>query len=214
MYFLNQQRPGIYLVLDPSVDEKVLLQKLKQALKGGIGMLQVWNHWPAEYTGGEKQNLIRNIVREASGYNVPVLINEEAGLIEMEELSGIHFDAIPANLEEVKSKANRKIITGITCGNNLDTVRWAEENDVDYISFCSMFPSPSAGECEIVKPETVQQAREITKKPVFLSGGITLENLGGLKELDFEGVAVISGILNAEHPGESVREYDQILKQI
>jgi thiamine-phosphate pyrophosphorylase len=205
--------PGIYLVLNPAINKEELLEKLKQALQGGISMLQIWNNWPDGFTLPQKQELIRSIVRIVRGYNVPVLINEEWQLLHQIELDGVHFDTKPDDFKQIKKVLKRKFIAGITCENNLDTIRWAEEQGLDYISFCSMFPSSSVQSCEIVRPETVKKAKEITDKPIFLSGGINHDNLNELNHLEFEGIAVISGILNAVNPEKAARTYRNLLNK-
>ncbi|OKL39821.1 thiamine phosphate synthase [Pontibacter flavimaris] len=204
---------GVYLVLDPGINRAVLLQKVKEALEGGVSALQVWNHWPAGYTEADKKALIKSLVDVAGALRVPVLINEAWELLQDTELSGVHFDDIPANFESIKNAVGREFITGITCSNNLDVVRWASQNHLDYVSFCAIFPSSSAGSCELVRPETIREARKMTQMPLFLSGGITTENLPLLKELDFDGVAVISGILNAASAKESAAAYHHALNK-
>ncbi|WP_266202633.1 thiamine phosphate synthase [Pontibacter kalidii] len=204
---------GIYLVLDPSINQVVLLQKVQEALEGGVSALQIWNNWPADYSAADKKALIKDLVDLAGAYQVPLLINEEWELLKDTELSGVHFDDIPENLEGMKAAVGRDFITGITCSNNLDVIRWATENQLDYVSFCAVFPSSSAGSCELVRPETIREAREMTQMPLFLSGGITTENMLALKELDFDGVAVISGILNAASARESAAAYHHALNK-
>ena len=77
----------------------------------------------------------------------------------------------------------------------MDAVKWAAEHHVDYISFCSMFPSSSAATCEIVSYESVKKAAKIFDKPLFLAGGIYPGNIKQLKDLEYDGIAVISGII-------------------
>jgi thiamine-phosphate pyrophosphorylase len=204
---------GVYLVLDPSLDRALLLQKVKDALEGGASVLQIWNNWPAGYTYSDKLSLIQDLVAVAADYQVPVLINEDWQLLRDTELAGVHFDSIPPAYEALKAELNRDFICGITCGNELEVIRWAHRHRLDYVSFCAVFPSPSAGSCEIVRPETIREARKITDMPLFLSGGITTENMGKLRELDFNGVAVISGILNAASARESAAAYKQALNK-
>ncbi len=198
---------GVYLVVDPAVDRPILLEKTRRALEGGVGILQIWNHWPEEVGEEGKVQLVKDILEVADAYDVPVLINEEWELLKSTELAGVHFDEIPAGFGRIRSEAGRDFIAGITCSNDLETVKWADENELDYISFCAMFPSPSVDSCEIVRPETVQKARELTDIPLFLSGGITPDSIGELRVLDFNGVAVISGILNSEEPRQKAEEY-------
>lgn len=210
----NKFNGGVYLVIDPSLNKHILLKKVKQALNGGVGSLQIWNHWPKLISLTEKKDIIDSVTELAERYEVPVLINEDWKLLKDTLLNGIHFDGIPKDYPSIKSEINKDFISGITCGNDLSTVSWAEQNNLDYISFCSMFPSPSAGDCEIIRSETVKNAKEITQIPIFLSGGITEDNLESLKDLDFNGIAVISGILNAGSPEKSAIAFRQALNKL
>ena len=205
---------GVYLVLDPGMDTPTLLHKLEDALAGGVRVLQIWNNWPASFDLPARAELVRTLLAIAAVYKVPLLINEDWELLKTTDLAGVHFDKIPTDYEAIKAEINRDFICGITCGNDLEVVRWAAQNQLDYISFCAMFPSTSAGSCEIVSPETVKQAKEITQIPFFLSGGITTANMEALQELNFDGVAVISGILNAASPQKSAAAYIQTLYKL
>lgn len=157
--------------------------------------------------------MIQPILALAAEYDVPVLVNEEWQLLKTTALHGVHFDTVPNHFDNIRKEIGRDFICGITCSNDLGVIEWADENRLDYISFCAMFPSPSVDNCPIVRPETVQKAREITSLPLFLSGGITLDNLGTLDNLDFDGVAVISGILKSDNPGKAASEIQQALNK-
>ncbi|PAU94579.1 thiamine phosphate synthase [Aliifodinibius salipaludis] len=207
----NEELNGLYLVVDPSMDHEVLLKKIEESLKGGIEILQIWNHWPDGMSEYDKEQLITYIIEMAGKYGVPVLINDDWELLQNTDLAGVHFDSIPDDIDKIRQKVGRDFIAGITCSNDLEVVKWAEENSFDYVSFCAMYPSPSVGSCEIVRPETVRKAREVTDIPLFLSGGITPEKIDGLEGLEFNGVAVISGILSDDEPKEKARNYNQAL---
>lgn len=205
---------GLYLVLDPAIEESVLISKLKSALEGGVNILQIWNNWPTHFLDKDKIELINKIVDVSKLYAVPVLINEEWELLMKTELSGIHFDSPPTEINPILKVVNRDIIIGITCSNDIELIKWSEENRVDYISFCSLFPSKSAGVCEIVSLQTILDARKITQIPFFVSGGITVDNLMELNEIGIQGAAVISGILDAESPKIKSQEYIKTLNKI
>src|SRR5690606_14732905 len=89
----------------------------------------------------------------------------------------------------------------------LSAVRWAAENEIDYLSFCSMFPSSTANSCELVDFETVRSARSIFQKPIFLAEGLKHGNLGKLEGLLYDGIALISGIMSADDPAGAIRKY-------
>src|SRR5688500_11112756 len=180
---------GLYLVIDPAVEISVLLPKIESAIEGGVTVLQIWNHWNPHT---DKPAVVNAICRIAHARNIPVLINEEWKLMKTTLLDGIHFDTMPSDLCHIRQSLQRPFLSGITCGNDLARIEWANSNGCDYVSFCSLFPSSSAGDCEIVKKETVQRAREMTSLPIFLAGGITPDNLQELSGTGMNGVALIS----------------------
>lgn len=202
-------KSGIYLVIDPSMEEDVLLNKLQIILTKEIAAVQIWDNFK---NGQNIVALIQRIYFLCAQYQTPILINNHWEYLKETELDGVHFDAIPTNLQEIRKQINRDFIFGLTCGNDLINVRWAAKHNIDYISFCSMFPSSSVGNCEIIAYETVKEASLIFDKPLFLAGGIYPENIKQLDELKYDGIAVISGIMNSEHPDQVIDEYHQNLK--
>lgn len=209
----NQNLNGIYLVVDPSMDHKALFDKIEEALVGGVDILQIWNRWPDGMSQYDKEQMVTYLTEMAGRYDVPVLMNEAWEILKSTPLDGVHFDEVPENINQIREEIGRDFISGITCSNDLEIIEWAEEYDFDYVSFCAMFPSPSVGSCEIVEPETVKKAREITSMPLFLSGGITPDKIDDFADLDFDGVAVISGILKDENPREKTSRYKQALEE-
>ncbi|HUH28722.1 thiamine phosphate synthase [Gelidibacter sp.] len=202
---------GIYLVVDPSMEEQVLLDKLAISLTKDIAAVQIWDNFKNVHN---PTALIQKICSLCAKYNTLVLINNQWKYLKTMNLDGVHFDKLPSDLNEVRRTINKEIIIGLTCGNNLDAVEWAAKNAIDYISFCSMFPSSSIGHCEIITHETVKKAAQIFNKPLFLAGGINPENLKQLDELNYQGIAVISGVMNVENPAIAIDKYRKNIKPI
>lgn len=202
---------GVYLVIDPAKGLEQVLPAVQQALAGGVDIIQVWNHW---HTGQHKIMFIQAICQAAHGYGIPVLIHEDWLLMKDTPADGMHFDEIPLDLVYIRQQVGRPFLCGITCGNELEKLRWAIDHGFDYVSFCSMFPSTTANSCELVKPETVQAARKMTGMPIFLAGGITPETIHSLATTGMDGVAVVSGIMNSPDPRQKTFYYKQALYQI
>lgn len=199
---------GLYLVVDPSIGWDALKPKVESAIKGGVAVLQIWNHWN---TDQDKTLFIQNICALAHAHNVPVLINEEWSWLMHTPLDGVHFDHVPKNLNFITQFINKPFLKGITCGNDTTRIQWAIHHQVDYISFCSMFPSSSTDVCELVSPEVVKQTRQKTTMPIFAAGGITVEKIPELLKLGVDGVAVISAITKAENAESKSREFYKAL---
>ncbi len=200
---------GVYLVVVPSEGIDKVLPKVKAALAGGVDVLQIWNHW---HEGQDQKAFINSIVQLAHAADIPVLINEEWHWLKSTHADGVHFDAIPADWDTIHQTIKRPFLTGITCGNDEARIGWATRF-ADYLSFCSMFPSASAGACEIVRPEVVKETRRQTSLPIFVSGGITPALIGNLLLLGINGVAVISAILKADDPAQAAHDFKHALNQ-
>ena len=195
---------GLYLVIDPLMNEYILFDKLNMIIKEKIVALQIWDNFQ---NGQDIQNLIQKICTLCHTENIPVLINNKWEYLNSTSLDGVHFDCIPSNFEIIRKNVKKPFISGVTCNNDISQVHWATKNQLDYISFCSMFPSATATSCELVNFDTVHKAKMIYSKPVFLAGGVKPENIQKLDELDYDGIAVISGIMNNDEPNKAIREY-------
>jgi len=193
-------------VVDPMPGLSVVLPKVKAALEGGVDVIQLWNHWNDQE---DLEEFIVSICKLAHDYNVPVLINENWQWLQSYPLDGVHFDSIPENINHIRNAINRPIIMGITCGNDEDQIRWAIETKMDYLSFCSMFPSSTSNSCELVNPEIIQATREQTSVPIFAAGGITFENTSLALNLGINGVAIVNAIMNATDPKEASQKFKQ-----
>ena len=200
---------GIYLIIDPSMDELILMNKLNLCLREKLAAVQIWDNYK------DTQNIIKLINRiceQCHAKNVPVLINNRWELLNNSSLDGIHFDVIPENYTQIKRNVIRPFISGITCTNDSTNVEWASKSQLDYISFCSIFPSQTANSCEMVNFHTIHNAAKNYDLPIYLAGGITPDNVHRLDELNYAGIAVVSGIMSRNNPNESIKEYLEKIK--
>ena len=202
---------GVYLVINPADNEELLFNKLKEIVELEIAAVQIWDNFP---TGVNELAFIEKVCAICHQKNILVLINNRWQLLNESSADGVHFDKIPHNLTAIRNTLNKKCLMGITVNNDLSVVDWANENGFDYISFCSIFPSATSNSCELVKFETIEKARAITAMPIFLAGGIRPENMHRLSQLNFNGVAVVSGIMSADDPVTATNNYLNELKKL
>lgn len=195
---------GIYLVIDPSMDERILLEKLDTLVGSPIAAVQLWDNFPAE---SAIEPLVRHVCERCSPAGIPVIINNRWEYLRHTPLDGVHFDGIPPDFAAIGKAISRPFRSGLTCNNDLSLVRWAATHGLDYISFCSMFPSPTANSCELVEPGTVREARRLFGSRIFLAGGIRPQNLHQLAGLGHDGIAIVSGIMHAEEPKRALDHY-------
>lgn len=202
---------GLYLVVNPSKEDfTTMLSKIEQAVEGGINVIQLLDYWNKDV---DKIGVINSVCELAHQNNIPVMINNNPELLVTTGADGVHFDTVPDWTNKMKI-LSEKYLFGITCTNDLSVVKWAEVNNLDYISFCSVFRTKSAVSCEIVCHDSIQKARKIFSLPIFLAGGVDLNNMKDLSDLEFDGIAMISSIMDAEDITQTTKSFKQKLKKL
>ena len=201
---------GVYLVADPSMEINLLCSKIEQSLEGGICAVQLWNNWAKQ---ADKLLIIKQIHQLTKAKNIPLILNELFDFIENDDFEGIHFDK-PSERNQQYQSLRPDLIWGLTCSNDLNDLAWATQNNIDYISFCSMFQSKTSNSCELVMPETIKKANEFFENSIFLAGGINHQTLPMLKQNKFNGIALVSAIMDSENPKEEVEKYTNEIKKL
>jgi len=201
---------GVYLVLDPGMELDKLQQQLVKISSCELSAIQIWDNM--QHMQEEEINEVFDVVFDIfGGKNIPILINNRWEYLNDRPFDGVHFDHIPLFFEHIVEQIKRPFLKGLTLNNDLSVVSVAEKYGFSYFSFCSMFSSQTSNSCEIVHPETIKTCRQKTEIPIFVAGGITPQNLHLLNDLDYNGVALISGIMKAENPVEQLSKYTQQL---
>jgi len=187
-----------------------LLDVVEKALKGGVDILQL-------LTAGQKKSrpleLAKKLLDLANGYNVPLIINNDIQLAKEVGAHGVHMDRYTVVPADVRKALGEQSIVGYTVGNDLERVRWAETVGADYVSFCAVFPTTSATQCEMIPLRTIRLAKSLTHLPVFASGGIDLSNVHLVLEAGVDGIAVISSILKAQNPEKTAKSFKEIVNK-
>jgi thiamine-phosphate pyrophosphorylase len=199
---------GLCLVVDPSLPHRTLLDIVEKSLKGGVDILQLWK---PRKNSLKIRELARELLNLANDYSVPLIINNDIQLAKDVKADGVHFDGYEVTPSDARKALNEQNIVGYTVGNDLKWTKWAETMGANYVSFCSVFPSASAIQCEIIPLRTLRSAKSVTHIPVFASGGITLSNAHLVLETGVDGIAVISAIVKASDPRQAAESFKAII---
>lgn len=199
-------KKGVYLVIDPAMDIHKLNTQLTKIRGADLSAIQIWDNFTSlsSHQITDIFQLVFDIFKEKK---VPIFINNRWQYLMEYPFSGVHFDFFPNDLEGISQEIGKPYLKGLTLNNDLSVVSKAKENQFDYLSFCSLFPSSTSNSCEVVHFDTIKKCKKITDIPIFLAGGITPQNMALVEELDYHGVAVVSGIMEAKNPLEQLAKY-------
>lgn len=206
----NRIQSGLYLVVDPSYGEDKVLKGVRESMESGLDVLQLWASWKDDDRSIE---LGKKLVKLSNEFSLPFVVNNDLDVAFKIGADGVHIDGKEPSPVKIREKMGSNAIVGVTCSTSMDKVLWANDAGVDYISFCSMFPSSSVSECDIVPLYMLGDARAKISIPIFASGGINLENADQVLSAGADGIAVISAIMSAKDPAYATREFKKIINR-
>jgi thiamine-phosphate pyrophosphorylase len=200
---------GLYLVVSPILPFEQLLLATERALDGGVDILQL----SASKETEEINALASALVGLAKKYDVPFLVNNNLELAAKVKADGVHFDTFDVSPKEARQVTGKECIVGYTVNVDLEKIKWAEQEDADYVSFCSIFHQCPGGICPIVPFDEVKNAKTKANIPVFAAGGINLENVFDVLDAGVDGVVVTSAILKSKDPKQTAKSFKQIINR-
>jgi thiazole tautomerase (transcriptional regulator TenI) len=146
--------------------------------------------------------------------NVPrskIIINDRVDVAWAQMVSGVQL-----GYQSLDTKIVKQAFPGIRTGKSVHSfqeAKEAEQNGADYVIYGHIFQTKSKPN---IPPKGVKKLRDITMNvnlPVIAIGGITPANCDAVLKAGARGIAVMSGVLEAENPIQSVKEYCKILKK-
>jgi thiamine-phosphate pyrophosphorylase len=188
----------LYFVTDSSLPLPQLLHVIEEAVKGGVGVVQLREKQLNGLKFYEKAKVLKKLL---TSYDIPLIINDRIDIALSVEADGVHIGQEDIPLDMVKKIVPSTMIVGVSAKTFTEAQK-AEKGGADYIGVGAMFPTKTKADSEVAaKAELVKIANEI-KIPKVAIGGIKEENIAKIREYRFDGIAVISAISKSENPYE------------
>jgi len=157
---------------------------------------------------------IYELVRLLLDKKVPlskIIINDRVDVAYVSKVGGVQLAYHSLSTDIVK-KQFPSLRVGCSI-HSVDEARFAREQGADYVIYGHVFPTQSKQGLVAKGLERLEIVSNSVVIPVFAIGGITPSNVREVIKAGAKGIAVMSGILEAENPLEAVKEYNQNLKE-
>jgi len=188
---------GLYAITPEAPD---LVERARQALEGGIALLQYRR---------KRRDLheAREVVAVARRHAVPVIINDDFELALEVDAAGAHLGRDDGELAVARARLAGKIL-GASCYNDAALARKAVSLGADYVAFGAVFASPT-------KPGAVRAPLSLFSEtrlgvPLCAIGGITLDNAPQLIAAGADLLAVISDLFDAPDIARRAAQYRKL----
>lgn len=195
---------GLYLVTPDQDDTALLYSQVKQAVQGGVSIVQYRHKTASEALRLEQASALLNICRQA---NVPLLINDHVALAVTLDADGVHVGQHDDAIAQARTLLGAGKIIGASCYNRFELAEQAQAAGADYIAFGACYPSPTKPNAPRATTTLFTQAKQSLKLPVVGIGGITLDNALPLLAAGANALAVITDIFQAGDIAARCRQY-------
>ncbi|EIM04990.1 transcriptional regulator TenI, partial [Planococcus antarcticus DSM 14505] len=134
-----------------------------------------------------------------------IVINDRADVAYVSNAKGVQLAYHSLPVEIVKRK-----FSNLTVGcsvHSIEEAQMAEQQGADYLIFGHVYSTQSKPG---LRPKGIDQLRSVSESvsiPVIAIGGIMPANIKDVIKAGTQGVAIMSGILEAKDPFETVQQY-------
>ncbi|USD42735.1 thiamine phosphate synthase [Vibrio sp. SCSIO 43135] len=198
----------LYLVTDDQQDLSTLVNVVKQAVAGGVTMVQV-----REKHGDVRAFIERALAVKAvlKGSGVPLIINDRVDVALAVDADGVHLGQSDMPAEMARSLIGPDKILGLSVENERQLSEALKLN-VDYLGLSAIFATLT--KTNIKKEwgiEGLRAAVAQSQLPIVAIGGINSSNLDDIVATQVEGIALVSAICHADDPESASK---QLIAQI
>ncbi len=203
--------PRLHLVTDDRILARAdFLPKAERLIFAGGEALAFHLRGPNSH-GAELYRLAHELRPLTARANTSFLVNDRVDLALALEADGVHL----GRRSLLPSVARSLLGEGALVGASVHGVSEAGEavgDGADFLFVGTIFPTPSHPGIDGVGPGLIREVRSTVSVPLVAIGGITLDTVGELLEAGAYGVAVMSGIWDAEEPEDSLKGYLRALR--
>jgi len=206
---LELRKKLLHFILDlGTINEISPCSLLNEVIDGGADIVQLR---AKKHSESDITTIIEKIKPIIIEKKILFLINDYVDLamkyVEMFPVGmfGVHIGQDDMSIKEARKKLGYESIIGVTV-NSVVQAKEAEQNSADYVGFGAIFPTTTKNDAVERSLDIAKDMRNAINIPIYLIGGIGLENLSTITDAGFDTVAVSSAIAHSDNPLKTTSE--------
>ena len=208
---LNKKDLLLYLVTDRSwLNGRSLTDVVKDAIIGGATIVQLREK---HLSDDEFIKLALEIKQVCSLYHIPLIINDNLNVMLKVDADGIHIGQDDLDPYIVRKQIGDNKILGLSV-QTLDQAYKAKEANVDYIGIGAMYPTSTKKDAKYVSISTLKDIVNQVNIPSVVIGGININNIKEFNNININGFALISAILNNADIVSATKQIKQEIRKV
>lgn len=203
---MDKEKLRLYAVTDRSYLHGLSLEEaVREAILGGAAAVQLREKDMDDDGLRKEAAAIQAVCRK---YGALFILDDNVALVKELDLDGVHVgqNDMPASMaREILGPGK---IIGVTA-KTTEQAKKAYADGADYLGSGAMFTTSTKPDALPMTPEKLREITQCVPIPVVAIGGISIENITGLKGCGIAGAAVSEGIFAAEN----IREAAALLRK-
>lgn len=204
----NRERlHGLYVLTDENLTPPdCLIQSVEQAIAGGCRIIQ---YRDKTSTSAIRLKQARSLRTLCANSNALLIINDDIELAIAVDADGVHLGEHDEDISSARRQLGERLI-GISCYNDMQRARQAQQHGADYIAFGSFFQSSTKPDARPADVSLLTHAKQSLDIPVVAIGGITLGNAASLIEAGADMLAVITDVFASHDIASTAYHFTQL----
>lgn len=198
---LAKKLRGLYVIVDPEVTRRDVVEVAEGALRGGARVIQ-WRDKGRDK--GDQLPLCQRLAELCAGHDALLIVNDHADLATASGAHGLHLGQHDLPLALARQLLKPQQLIG-TSNALLEEAQASEDGGADYIAVGSIFPTGTKSNTRPAGLETLRRVREAVQAPIVAIGGINDGNVEEVIAAGADAVAVISAVTGAPDPEAAAR---------
>lgn len=194
----------LYLITDSRLSRgRSEIEVVKRALSGGVDMVQ---YREKELPDDEFKQTATELLKVTRRKDIALIINDRVEIAAEIDADGVHVGQEDLDCEKAREMLGGDKIIGVSAS-NVEQATKAIEAGADYLGLGPIYQTDTK---EIDYPRGINLIKEVRAQspiPIFVIGGINLENVGAVLSAGASGVAVISAIVSADQIASTCRQF-------
>jgi thiamine-phosphate pyrophosphorylase len=192
----------LYVLLTESLCHHGAGPALHGALAAGVRMFQLREKSLKDRELVERARWARRVTRAAEAL---LIINDRADIAALVDADGVHVGQDELTVADARKLLGPDKLVGVST-HSIEQARQAVLDGADYLGVGPTFPSGTKSFEAFPGLAFVRQVAAEISLPWFAIGGITLENLRGVRTAGALRVAVSGAVCGSEHPAAAASE--------
>lgn len=208
---VTKEQLRLYLVTDSTnVSEEVFLNKIEQAIKGGVTFLQIREK---ERSTSEYIDLANKVHEICLRYNIPMVVDDRVDVALAVDAEGVHVGQSDMPVDIARKLLGDNKIIGATA-KTVQQAQIAEALGADYLGVGAIYPTTTKVKTVLTSVDTLRDICESVDIYANAIGGLNSMNLDVLQGVPVAGICVVSAIMKAEDSWRAAKELIEKLDEL